>query len=136
MGSARLLRIALCGNAAFGGACAAVLLFAPDAAVAWLGADGGPLLPVLGAGLLAFGAGLVVLATRPMPPIGWVRAAILADGLWVAGTVAFFLTPWSAALSHRGVWFVTLVAACVLLWGILQSAGLRAARVGAASAGS
>lgn len=122
----RLLRRALKGNAAFSGACAVLLLAAPDAVGFWLGLPGTHLLVWLGLGLLAFAGALVVLAMRPWPSLPWVRAIIAADASWVVGTVILLLTPWVGALSRRGVWTVILVAVVVAFWGVLQVLGVRA----------
>jgi hypothetical protein len=132
-----LLRRALAANAVFSAGCGLTLMVAPRAVGAWIGLEGAAgLLAVLGAGLLAFGAGLVHLATRPVPPARWVRAATLSDFLWVGATLVVVLGPWTAAFSERGLWTLVVVAQFVLLWGILQAVGLWIEARQAAGAGS
>jgi hypothetical protein len=120
-----LLRTALWANALFSGACGLTLLVVPTAVGAWIGLGGAVgFLSSLGAGLLAFAAGLAYLATRPVPPVRWVRAATLSDFLWVGATLVILLGPWTREFSERGLWTLVVVAQFVLLWGILQAIAL------------
>jgi len=124
-----LLRAGLGANALFSTACAVPLLVSPASVSDWTGLDATPLWIGLGAGLLAFAASLVFLASRPVPPERLVRAATAADFLWVAGTVAILVSPLAAAFSERGLWILLVVAQFVLLCGVVQALALRHAGV-------
>jgi hypothetical protein len=136
MRSDALLRAALLTNALFSAACALILLAAPVSVGTWTGLDGVAAYVALGTGLLAFAAGLAFLAARPVLPTGWVRAATLADFLWVAATAGILASPWTSAFSERGLWTLVVVAQFVLFCGVLQAIGLRIADAPASGASS
>jgi len=122
-----LLRASLLGNAVFSTGCAVTLILVPGNVSAWIGLQADPAFLTLGIGLLIFAAGLTVLAASRAPSVPWLRAVILADFAWVAITAAVLLSPWTNALTERGLWTLVVVAQFVLLWGVLQSVALRIA---------
>lgn len=125
--SPALLRTSLLGNAVFSGTCGAVLLLANGTIGAWLGLSLGPLVQLLGLGLLIFAVAVAVLGTRPTPSTRWVRVVIAADASWVVGSMILIASPLAASLTERSVWLLLLLAKCVFFWAVLQSIGLRMA---------
>ncbi|NBC17967.1 MAG: hypothetical protein GVY18_11720 [Bacteroidetes bacterium] len=119
-----LLRRALIGNALFSLLSGLVLVGFSGSVSRWMGAVAPGLLQVTGAGLLGFAAFLLWEARRPSlrPDRAWI--ATLADFGWVIGSAVVLLLP-LPALSAAGRWAIVLVAAVVLLFAVLQLAGLR-----------
>lgn len=121
------LRRALLANALFSGASGAVMLLTAEPLAALLGFDLPWILMVAGAGLLVFGAGLVLLARIRPPPVAWVRAVVAADLAWIALTLGA-LVLWWQAWSAAGVAAVVAVDVVVLAFAIVQARGTGAAR--------
>lgn len=115
---------ALLANAAFSGASGLVLLVAAGPAGAWLGVPDPWLLRALGGGLVAFGAGLLLLARSDRPKRGLVVAASASDFAWVAGSVVL-LAAFPDLLSAAGRAAVAGVAVVVAGLGGAQLVGLR-----------
>jgi hypothetical protein len=96
----------------------------------------GPLAPLLGLPtsllrwtgvlLIPFSASLVGLARRTPAPLGGARAVVVANALWVVGSVALLL---GGALSptRLGVLFVLAQAAVVALFAYLEQVAVRRA---------
>lgn len=124
-GSSRpsLLVRALAANALFSGASGLVLLLAADPAGAWLGVPETWLLRALGGGLVAFGAGLFLLARSDRPGRGLVIVASASDFAWVAAS-AVLLMAFPDVLSAAGRASVAGVALVVAGLGAAQLAGL------------
>ena len=127
----RLLRIALRCNAAFSTVCAAVALLFAEPLAATFGLPGAAALQGLGVQLLVFALFLVWLAARPRIPTGLALAVIVADLLWVAGTVPVV---WGDLLTRTGDWVALGVADVVALFAVLQMFGLRRVRAAPAPA--
>lgn len=123
MGSSRLLRIALAGNALFSLTCAAIMLSSPRAVGQWMGLEYPWVYQVVGGGLIVFGMDLLHQASRHS--ISSLRALIssLADFGWVLGT-AFILVFYGGYFSAVGHLTLMGIAAGVCSFGILQAIGI------------
>lgn len=121
-----LLRGALIANALFSLATGLLLVgFAEPVATA-MGEVAPLVLRVIGAGLVPFAAFLVWTAWRPASRPVFVLVASIADFGWVAGS-AGLLVFLPSPFSPLGIVAVAGVAGLVLVFGLLQLAGLRAA---------
>lgn len=120
--SALLVR-ALQANAAFSMVSGLVLLLAAGPAGGWIGVDETGLVRALGGGLIAFGAGLLLLARSERPGRGLVIAASVSDFAWVAGSGVLLLA-FPELLSAAGRAAVAGVALVVAGLGAAQLAGL------------
>lgn len=122
----RLLRRALRLDAVASGALGVVSLGAAPALVDLLGPPA-PVLVGVGAFLVVFAAGLLVLAARPVvpPPAAW--TVVLGNAAWVAGSVLATLVAGSS-LTGLGVAVVLAQAAAVAVFADLQWLGLRRMR--------
>jgi len=121
----RLLRYSLRGNAAFSTVCGITGLLAANSLGAALGIP--PVqLTSLGVQLLIFAAALVWLSSRPVIRPGLAMAVVVADALWVVGTVPVLV---SGLLTPAGNWTAFAVANVVALFAVLQLLGIRRARV-------
>jgi len=117
-----LLRRALLGNALFSTLSAITILLAPRWVLRLLGLSQSLSLRVLGFSLIAFAVALVINARRPQVKTSDAWAAVIMDVVWVLGSGALlFLVPFSTS----GKWVVVLVADLVLIFAILQFAGIR-----------
>lgn len=119
-----LLVRALTANAAFSGLTGIALVAAAGPAGGWLGVAETWILRLLGVGLLAFGAGLLLLARSERPARGLVLAASASDFAWVAGS-AVLLLGFPDLLTPAGNGAVAAVALVVAGLGAAQVAGLR-----------
>jgi hypothetical protein len=122
----RLLRIALrvdaLGSAAFG----VLGLVAGPLLEDMLGTPMALLWPV-SVGLLAWGAGLWLVASRPLISASAVWTIIVLNLAWVAISVVALAAGWFA-LTQLGVVFVLTQAAAVALIADVEFVGLRKAR--------
>ncbi|WP_420560002.1 hypothetical protein [Tepidicaulis sp.] len=121
----RLLRRVLLCNAGSSFLFAALLLGAGHWTAGLIGApEAGPLLQVLGGGLLVFALGVEWVATRvPLQPShGW--AVVALDISWVVGSAV--LLPFLASrINLLGEAAIIAVALVVLGWALGQIRGLR-----------
>ena len=120
-----LLRSALRGDAIFSEVSGLVfLLFAGR--LSTLTGIQPPLITVMGAVALVYGA-LLWLGTR-QPGVSRTLAifAIVGNVLWVADSALVLLTGW-LPLTTTGMWIVAIIADIVLVFAILQFVGLRRA---------
>lgn len=123
MNPTRPLRLALIGNAVFSTTCGLVMLIAPAWLGHLLGLDAPLVYQLLGVGLVVFALDLLHQASRARMATWRALYASVADFLWVLGTlVGVLLFP--GALSGGGLLTVWLVAAAVLLFGVLQLRGI------------
>ncbi len=118
----RLLRLTLRANASFSMLCAVVAVIGSAALANALGIPDPAFLLVLALNLGVFAAFLVWLSTRERiaPALGW--AVVVADALWVAGTIPMVT---GSLLTQTGNTVAVLVAAFVGLWAVLQALGIR-----------
>lgn len=118
----RLLRLTLRANATFSTMCAVTALIGAGRLASALGIPDPAFLPVLAVNLLVFAGFLVWLSVREVisPALGW--AVVVADVLWVLGTVPIVS---GEILSATGDAVAIGVAAFVALWAALQALGIR-----------
>jgi hypothetical protein len=118
------LRHAFLANGLFSLACG--LLFLVDGAplAAFAGLPEGPILQVIGAGLVPFGAWLVWLSRRPAltPLIG--RLVSIMDAQWVVGTLVL-LAGWPELLNTTGQVMAVAIALVVTSFALWQIQGTR-----------
>ena len=124
--AAGLLCRALLGNAAFSAICGALIVVF-DQQIVMLMANLEHHLWPLGLMLLGFAAFLVWLSMRPAVSAAWVKAVIVADLAWVAGTIVL-LVGWHGMLTGAGLWILGLVGTLVFVFAELQWLGLRRLR--------
>ena len=118
-----LLRGALGANALFSFSTGLLLVGAPEWAATTLGDVTPWMLRLIGVGLLLFAAFLVWVARQPESRAAYALLATGADLGWVAGSAVLLVFP---VLSSTGVGVVVGVAGVVLVFALLQGAGLRA----------
>jgi hypothetical protein len=116
--SSETLRHAFTANGLFSLASGLVFLLGGSALGAVLGLPDGPILQILGAGLLPFGAWLVWLSRRPdlTPRAG--RMVSIMDAQWVVGTLVL-LAGWPELLNTTGRTLavgIALVVAAFAFW--------------------
>ncbi len=117
-----LLRRSLTGNAVFSvlSSLALVAYWKPLAVL--IGLERAGLLPVIGVSLLVYAAGLFRNAFRERVNASEAWTAVAMDLAWVVGSaLVIALGP----LSRTGNWVVAVVADVVLLFAVLQVAGIR-----------
>ncbi|QJY45701.1 hypothetical protein [Pseudonocardia broussonetiae] len=119
----RLLRRALRTDAAASGALGVLALAAAPALVDLLGPPA-PVLVGVGAFLVVFAAGLLVLAARPVVPRPAAWTVVLGNAAWVAGSVLATVVA-GPSLTGLGVAVVLAQAAAVAVFADLQWLGLR-----------
>ncbi len=118
----RLLRYSLRGNAAFSSASGLAFIAAAGPLARTMGVPDIVSLPGLGVQLLGFAALLVWLASRGIIRPGFALAVVVADALWVVGTVPLLL---AGVLSPAGSWIATAIAHVVAAFAVLQYLGIR-----------
>jgi hypothetical protein len=119
--SAHFLRRSLRANALFSTLSGLSFASAGGAIGGILGDVPAVLVVGVGVQLLLFAGALVWLSSRPEIPISLAMAVIVADLLWVLGTV---LAVYTDLFSRAGAGLAMLVADVVLLLAILQSIGV------------
>jgi hypothetical protein len=119
------LRLALRLDAAASGALGVLGVAAAPALAGLLGPPAAVLLGV-GAFLVVFATGLLVLSARPAPPRPAVRTVVIGNAAWVVASVVATVAWWDA-LTPLGVGVVLAQAAAVAVFAGLQHAGLRRA---------
>ena len=119
---ASLLRTALIGNALFSTLSGLIILVAQGRVLRILGLSSSLNLMILGVGLIAFAATLVINARKQPVKKSDAWLAVVLDLAWVAGSyVLIFVVPFST----EGKWVVGVVAELVLLFAVLQFVGIR-----------
>ncbi len=117
-----LLRKALIGNALFSTLSGLTVILAHSWVIRILGLSKNINLLILGVGLIAFAATLVINARRPQVKTSDAWIAVWMDLVWVLGSyVLIFIVPFSMG----GKWIVGVVAELVLVFAILQIVGIR-----------
>ncbi len=120
-----LLRYSLRANAAFSTVSGATCLVAATPLAASLGMPQPALITSLGANLLVFALLLVWLAAQREIRIPLALGIVAADVAWVIGSAAVIA---AGPLTTAGNWTVAAVANVVLLFAVLQYAGVRRLR--------
>jgi hypothetical protein len=106
-----LLKKALLGNAVFSILSGVAIVIANRWLVRFLGLPENVSLVILGIGLIAYAATLLLNARRPVIKITDAWVAVIVDIVWVVGSyVLILVVPFSAG----GKWMIALVAELVL----------------------
>jgi hypothetical protein len=117
-----LLRKALMGNALFSTLSGLTVILAHSWVIRILGLSKNVNLLILGVGLIAFAATLVINARRQQVKTSDAWIAVWMDLVWVLGSyVLIFVVPFSMG----GKWIVGVVAELVLVFAVLQIVGIR-----------
>ena len=120
----RLLRLALRGNAAFSTLCGVTALVAASGLAVALGVPEPVMLTSLGVQLLIFAGLLLLLASRAVIRSGLALAVVVADVLWVVGTVPLLS---AGVLTTTGNLVAVAIAVVIAVFAALQFAGWRRA---------
>jgi hypothetical protein len=120
-----LLRNTLRADAAVCAVAGIDLLAFSGMAADLLGLQRGATLPIVGVGLLAYAAYLVVASRREPLSLTEAWAFATADLLWIAGSAAIVAF---GPLSSTGNWLVGAVAIVVLAFAELKMLGIRRIR--------
>lgn len=123
-GNTTFIRNVLKANALFSGLSGIAFLVGAKPITLFLGLTNPLILTVTGVLLLLFAGDLFFLATRKNVAPKFVVAVIVADALWVAGSIALLATN-LVPLTIGGKWAVGIVAAIVALFADCQYFGLR-----------
>ena len=119
-----LLRRALFGNGTFSTISGLLFLIAAGSVARFTGIEPPFTFRVLGIGLLGFAAFLFWQSAQKVLDQREVKTIIVADLLWVAGSVFLLLTNW-LPLTSGGWWGVAIIADVVAAFAVLQYVGLR-----------
>jgi hypothetical protein len=119
---ARLLRMALLGNAGFSVFSATIIFVRQRGLMQRLGIPKDFGILFLGIGLMIFAVWLLINASRAQIKVLEARMAVAMDLAWVALTIPVVV---SAPLTSQGQWVVTIVAAVVLSFTVTQWIGIR-----------
>jgi hypothetical protein len=120
-----LLKKALMGNALFSILSGAAIVIANRWLVRFLGLPENVSLVILGIGLIAYAATLILNARRPAIKITDAWIAVIMDLAWVVGSYVLILV---VPFSTGGKWVIASVAELVLAFAILQWLGIRRIR--------
>ncbi|MFC1975261.1 hypothetical protein ACFLXQ_02555 [Chloroflexota bacterium] len=122
--SSTFVRNVLKANAVFSSLSGGAFLVAAKPMAAFLGLSIPAILIITGILLLIFAADVFYLATRKTVNPKGVVAVIVADALWVIGSVILLVTG-LVPLTVEGKWAVGIVAVMVAVLADLQYYGLR-----------
>jgi hypothetical protein len=119
------LRIVMNANAAFSGLSGLIMTLFAGPVAGYLGVEAGAnYILIIGLGLIAFAAFMIVNNNRaPLSP-GYVLAIIAADSLWVLASLVLLIGGW-IPFSLAGRWTVGLLALVVDVFATLQFFGWR-----------
>ncbi len=124
-GSNSLLRRALQADGVLGGIASGVLFaLGANPIASFMGLPSSLPILVIGVGLIAWGVVLLTLSSRPVIERGFVMAIIVANAVWIIGSL-IVLAADLFALTTGGRWAVLIVADVVLLFTIAEVIGLR-----------
>jgi uncharacterized membrane protein len=113
------LRLVLTANATTSGLGGLTALLAGERVDDWLGTAHPGWVRVIGAGLVAFAAAVIALSRSDVDRLRrWVPVVSLADGGWVAASVATIIAGW---YSNTGAAIVGVVAAAVGTFAVTQT---------------
>lgn len=125
--NANLLRRALQGDGLFSAACGLIFLLGAGFLASFMGLTTPVPLTLLGIGLLIYGAGLYVLASRDMADSRLPITVIALNVAWIVGSIAILAAD-LFGLTTGGRWLVLIVADLVAVFGIAEFVGLRRGR--------
>lgn len=119
-----LLKNALYGNSIFSFASGLAFVLFSKAIAAFLGLSASWVILALGVGLLLYGWQIFTAAkAEPINP-GFAQFAVYADLAWVLGSAVLIFTN-LVSFTTPGKWGIAIIADIVLVFAILQYAGLR-----------
>ena len=118
-----LLRRALKANAIFTSLSGLALLLLSDPIGGLLGYSNAIFYQILGIGFIAFAGYVYYLSQREEVDVKGSYGIVLADGLWVIGSVIVLLA--FPAMPVAGKWAVGFIAEIVLIFAILEFIGVR-----------
>lgn len=121
--STTFLRTILKENGVFSTVSGLAFIGAATPIATFLGFEMPLILTIIGVGLLLFAADLFYIATRPVLNQYLVIGIIIADVIWVIGSIILLVTDF-VPLTTAGQWAVGIVAAIVALFAQLQVYGL------------
>lgn len=121
---ARYLQPTLYGNAAFSFSSGMLLLILSGWLPSFMGTGVPWFYRISGVLLMLYGAFVYSMTARPTLARSFVRLVIVADGLWVFGSV-FILLADPFGLSVAGKWAVLIIGDMVLTFAITQFLGQR-----------
>jgi hypothetical protein len=124
-GHQALLKKALMGNALFSILSGVAIVIANRWLVRFLGLPENVSLVILGVGLIAYAATLLLNARRPAIKITDAWVAVIMDLVWVVGSYVLILV---VPFSTGGKWVIASVAELVLAFAVLQWLGIRRIR--------
>lgn len=119
-----LLRRAMQADALVSGVSGLLLALLPGSLGALIGFSRPEYLVLVGLGLIAYAIWLIFCARRREVNLWAGRAAVVLNGLWVAGSIALLLGA-PGLFNTLGQWLIGIVAAVVADFAWVQYLGLR-----------
>ena len=117
------LRFVLTANATTSGLAGVIALVAGERVDNWLDTAHSGWVRVIGAGLVAFAFAVIALSRSNVQRLGrWVPAVSLADGGWVAASIATITAGW---YSNSGAAIIGIIATLVGTFALIQMRLLR-----------
>jgi hypothetical protein len=117
------LQRSILANAAFSGVSGLILVLAANPISQLLGLGNALILLITGLVLLAYMPMLVWLSNQNPVPVHFAWEVIALDGLWVIGSLVLIFSD-LVPLTSAGKWAVAITADIVLVFALLQYAGL------------
>jgi hypothetical protein len=123
-GQLTIVKRALIANSLFSGLSGIIALTAHSKLSALIGLSRESIIFAIGLGLILYASWLAYVATRAPINASAVRAAVLADGGWVIGSIALVVLQ-PSWLTIPGTLLIGVVALIVALFAAIQWYGLR-----------
>ncbi|MBT3313875.1 MAG: hypothetical protein HN390_04600 [Anaerolineae bacterium] len=113
------VRPILYANAIFCGVSGLIFAIASKSVSAFLGLDASGIILALGIGLIIYAEFIYIFAKRPAILRNFVLFAIIADSLWVLGSILLLITNW-VPFTVQGKWLIGIIAIIVDIFAALQ----------------
>ncbi len=113
------IRPILYANAVFSGLSGLIFTLTSKTLVSFLGIDSSCIILALGLDLMLFSALLFYYGSRPTISRKFVLFAIIADSLWVLGSILLLITNW-VPFTVQGKWLIGIIAIIVDIFAALQ----------------
>lgn len=120
--SSSLLKKTLLANALFSDLCGVIMLLGATTIAPLIGLNSPMILAFIGIDLMVYGVWLFFTARRAEPNLTLAKIAVAADVAWVIGAA---IVIWLGVLNTTGNLILAGVTDVVLLFAILQWAGIR-----------
>lgn len=120
--SSSLLKKTLLANALFSDLCGVIMLLGAATIAPLIGLNSPMILAFIGIDLMVYGVWLFFTARRAEPNLTLAKIAVAADVAWVIGAA---IVIWLGVLNTTGNLILAGVTDVVLLFAILQWAGIR-----------